>query len=501
MKKMSKNKNYLFPVLREHDSLHPFKKEYISPRQDLTFQVIENMSIDGGSFHQSLLNGSLLRETKFVKTDFSRCDFESVRIENCEFVDCNFKTVQFRATDIGKSNFIDCNFEGATIVDIRLTHSSFINCSFKSSFSRDCNYETVCMENCILTKSNTILNSYSHCSFVQITFGDCTFLLHIFNDCEFNACAINADSVGQIYGISRVQIETFNLVFLGELQRIEDSNSILDDIVAQYQARNWVLPLAFLSLNFGLTNTTHILSEVSKYLNIQIKKSWPIKRDEVLFLIRIIDVLIDKEKIPLHSLSTFMEELFAMNNHVTSKSNEEILDFLTRELFLFLQRMLLSLSPYLLATEPLKTDLRVKARITLKLKPNESVSSTLTKVGKLSGFPIKENSKTIECHSGSYVELIWTTINTLLGLQIALYCVEGILVRITRIRARMEVLSGKKLPSTYRLEALSTKDPLQPILMNAIKKIISNTKMLSTNESNTNKIFSESIDKIIIEEE
>ena len=244
----------------------------------------------------------------------------------------------------------------------------------------------------------------------------------------------------------------------------------------------------------------YLLEEVGKYLLKQAENRWPIEKDEVVFLVTVIGDLAYEGKISLKSLSNFVDILFVASDSDNTSSNQDILNYLTKETLSLINERLSSIGDHLVEGEPLDNDEKVKVTFRLKNRPALEISKYLNQVGRFSGLKIEEESATINAYDGSYIEIIWTTINTLIAFQLLLFCFEGTLVQITRIRARIKVMTGKRLPSTYKTEALSPKMPLQPELLRVIKKMIEGIGSSSLNPKNSG-VSSDEIEEIRVEDD
>jgi hypothetical protein len=452
-------------------ALDPTATNAFGPRSDLTYRTLDGLKVDDQSLRQSLLTGTVLRGAAFTKVDLSRCDLDGMRIESSTFIDCDFTNIDMRSTVVSRSQFKNCIFSSSYLVDSRFFETTLTACKFLNAVVTECSFTGCSLDSSVFTESSLTQNQFESTSFTDTPLADCTFLYSMMIACTFApGTRMNAESIGMTYGLSLADISTFHLVYLGQAENEPPAPAeLVSSLLEAYVQRHWNIGVCILRLNAGTTSTATALGDYLVALRGDSELDRPIKRDELMFFVAVLHDLAKKRELPLMSCLGVVDTLerIAAAQHAGADGDPKGpssngLRTASAGTFLLLQEMLSDLAEANPDFVALDGDRTVEATFTFRERPAASVAAFLNEVGAASALPLLHASTTLEVRAGSYIEIVKTTLGTLVGLQCALFLVKGCLVTLTETRARFEILTQKRLPRAYRRAALDPRQALNP---------------------------------------
>jgi uncharacterized protein YjbI with pentapeptide repeats len=447
-----------------------------SPNSDLTYKTLQDVRLENLSLRQSLLTGSILRGCSFREVDFSRCDLDGVRIEQCAFVDCNFEGADLRSSVFSGCELQRVQFEGVLMTDCSFTECSFMRCILNGVITR-CLFSASTIEYCSLEKSSTTLNKFSSVSFTETVLGDCTFLYNITLECCFERSVMNAESLGMTFGLTREDIKNLNLVFLGQAQTPPNDFDIIDLLLDSYTSRGWVLGLTIMRLNFGLTSIVYALREYFRSFFALAREGRIIKSEEIQFLSDIMSELRTRERLPFLNVIETIEEssnlLSALEgtDSVDPRTEESVVR-MSNALFLSMHQMLDDFNSIRVKVDEEFTDRPAELTLKFTQRPEIPVSQLISSIVTASGLPAMGETFTMETREGSFIEILCTTVYSVVGLQIFLFLLNGCLIQVTELKARIQVLSRRRLPSAYLKNASTPNHEMPRYLVKPLQSII-----------------------------
>lgn len=452
--------------------------EEIAPKSDFTYKIIIGEEIIGKDGTQSLMTGSIFRSCIIKNTIFSRCDFEAVRVEDCQIFDTDFCYADIRSSVFSRCTFINCNFNEAFISDNQFSGCVFRTCDFAGSSITDSIFCDGGLEACTLTKSINVLNNYSSFSFEKVALADCTFSLHIMTECEFKDVIFNADAIGTLYGINERAIKESGLMYLGDVQDISQRDDIISDIIETYKFRRWYFWLGVIKLNFGLSRPVLVLQEMIYALLDQVAAGILIKRDDVIFFERLMVSMHEKEVLPfysvLHAVGAINDimRLFSDKNEALNKVKPSLLVFLGRLDQLYF-RMLENVDAVSRAIYTYNKGTRILLKIKSDMRPEYMASEVINYVsGSICGRD-RPLADYVSSKEGSFVQIIESATEGVFYFLLFLYLLEGVLVQLTRIKGRTQVLLSHSLPPSYQAEIYASKVGKFPIDIGQLKDVVS----------------------------
>lgn len=449
------------------------------PHSDLTYRVIEDLTLEGTDLRQCLFTGAVFRRTAFRSVNFRRSDFDAARFESCSFIECDlsidmrstlFVRTEFLACAVGTAFITDCTFDGCLFDgihfdDCAISHNEFDKCSFHRTS---------------LTQSTFVHNVVRGSSFVATNMGDCTFLYAIMKGCEFSVCTMNLESVGMIYGLSSKDVQSFRYVHLGVEQVTPEPEEFVATLVQQYIDRRWRIGVAVMNLNFRLAAPLYIFHRYLAETRDTFTAGTPLNREEMLFVAKLMTELSTESRLPLgtcfdvsqwcDAAAVFAQESDSLD---VQRTTEVLRELSTRALTLSqdgLRRVEASDAGRLLVTG---VDNETLVKFAFIERPGVDVPELMTAIAGDTGLAIHDRSRHMRSHFGSWIEYIQTTALTLAAMRVFLYFINGLLYDVTETRARITTLTRTRLPKEFIDVALHPQAPISASLVAPLKAIAS----------------------------
>jgi hypothetical protein len=313
--------------------------------------------------------------------------------------------------------------------------------------------------------------------------GDCTLLYIILRHCTLRRVSINAESVGAIFGLTREQLSQADIIYLGEEEPIPPDVDVLTLISDEYRKRNWHIGQLVIDVNFGLRTTisafdTYLRRSYTRFAELGFAKG-----EELEFLDDLLQELALLEKLPLLTVLNLLEWCTALESAIKQNHpdlSEHVVDSL---------RTLASRSTLLTNTlldklngsfpeEEFGDDRSLCIKAVFDEKPTLSLTELLNSVSAISTLNVNHKSSLIRVEGGSYVEIVSTTLFTILAFRMFLFLVNGCLIQLTEMRARVGVLLRKNMPKSYRDMALSPVQQASPMMLSVLRGLTEYAKAL-----------------------
>lgn len=448
----------------------------LCPRSDLTFKVFDGLRIEGVNVHQSLLNGCLIRNCTFRKVRFSRCDLEQVQFQNCRFIGVNFCNVELTSTQIDQCNFDTCNFQSALISDCIWRKCDLENCSFQQAVIQNCQFDKCQLTDNCLRGASIQLNTFRQTGFEHMNLGDCTFLNQIMLGCNYKNIRINAESIGSVFGISEHDLLSFGLVYLGQtVTDVAGTNGLLDSLEKDYERRRWYFMSQMLRLNFKRIPRVVGLDACLTAILWPGSVGAPLKTGDITFFEMVISELFRMNELPTLIALTIPERIRVYRRQSASRTDERRDSLKLLQLASRLEGMFLDKLQQLSTTiEPLVgRDKAATVTLTFIEKPAVDVTNFIRTVGEASGLRICSDTRRLSEKTGSYILIIQTTLATLAGLQIALWLINGCVIQVIELKARLKVIALKRTPKAIRDRVLLADQNIPKWMAIAVQSIFS----------------------------
>jgi uncharacterized protein YjbI with pentapeptide repeats len=448
------------------------------PQSDLSNSIYEHIDLESKDLHQCLFSQSLLRDSTFRNVDFSNSDFDGARIENCTFQACDLNDCDIRASTLSDVRFIDCNLSSIYMSDNTFNHCTFARTSLRSSTIAGNSLLNCEFEQNDLSRSSVTRCRFETTRFVAMLLGNCTFLYIVMRNCLFFDCSLNVESVGMLYGITLENLKSFHFIYLGKHQEAPEPELVLQAISDEYETRGWHFGLTVIRLNF---NTTSALYALRAYFTVfwrQASGGMLPHRDELDFLGVVLHELESETRLPLLACVDLVElvwkvlQLWENESAIEKKHAFAALQRFSVESIMTTNRLIDQLNDQRLQLEHVKTDETIVAKVRFSDPPSFAISEFMTDVAYVSEIGVSRSTHAITQFTGSYIEIVETTLLSLVALQTALFLLNGCLIQLTELKHRVNVMKSDQPPPQYLTRVLSARQEIPPVVQAMLDHLI-----------------------------
>ena len=445
-------------------------------QREFTYKEYKNRHIENQQAIQSLFNGSTFINCDINYCDFSRCDFDGVKFSNT-----SIQHTIFNNTDMKSVYWYNCTFTKCGFTDSYIDNNYFSNCSFESCvFSKAAVLNNEFHGNCFIRSnlqgSMFTLNKFIETSFSQMKLGDCSFYKQIMYKCKYHNVAMNADSLGQIYGLTPNDIEKINYVFLGKgLGNLNKENyQILEDA---FEKKQWFFQRIFLEHNINRICDFTLIISIANYLYDSVKNNKVLNSDDVHFFYFVIEFLAEQQHLPLFALIYAYQKLYlTMSSMDTAKFQNKII----KELLINLQYTVHERIEYFASeTKCFDSDEYIEIEIHYENKNDYIINfaNLFNEYNQLMGIQSINPAKLLKTEKGSIIEYIGITLACIFSFQLVIYGINGILIQAIQLKSNIKLLKSKKPPKKI-LDLSKKGQQIQPDFIDLISKL--NTDVISS---------------------
>lgn len=473
-------------------------------RSDLGYRMFDNLSLRDLEVCQSIFPGSIFRSCEIAGCNFSRSDFEGTRFEKCTFSRCFFNNCDIRSTIFANCEINDCSFEGVYLCDNVFKNSSITSSNFDHAVMIGNQFNTTSLQKLTNRRATILHTEWISSNLISMMLGDCTCLYNYFENCQFLSFHMNADAIGLSFGISETQLKDIDLIFLGETQNSPNTSDVASLIINEFNIRGWHIHQIIATINFERVDLLHGWSALFAFFHNAIIDG-SIRLDDVRFALGLAQRLVKLGKIPLYSIILAHDALGDIELDEDDVSTApRALGKLKSGLFSIfhtMQQEFFACSAEIFGL-PMETPVILELVFLDKPKLSaEQYISTLLKCVSTDPIVIRR----LGSNFGSWHDIIQTTLISALALYSILFLVEGSLVKLLLIRARLSKLIAPRIPKKFVDMADNPQQPFSRDLMKVIfsifKAISNDTIPLQPRESGwTSKNLKEIRVKTLIDE-
>jgi hypothetical protein len=295
---------------------------------------------------------------------------------------------------------------------------------------------------------------------------------------------VSAESIGGIFGITREQLDRFQLSYLGEQEPIPEETDLVDAIYQQYRQRRWYIGQLVLNLNFDLVST---LAAFDEYLSLSYKRFEQlgfVKGEELDFVGNIVEELAALDRLPLLTVFNLLEWCSHLETTIKGgmgdapKSSSEPFRAFVSRIVLMSNRMIDRLDQATPQIGVEEGDRPLCLEVRFRQKPELSVPDLLNSINQPSALAITQQAKLIEARASSYVEIVLTTLFSVIALQTFIYLINGCVIQLTELKQRIRMLTRKTAPKSYVQLALSNTQHASPLILSALPGLLAHAKGL-----------------------
>jgi hypothetical protein len=310
-----------------------------------------------------------------------------------------------------------------------------------------------------------------------MSLGDCTFLYVIFRDCTLANVKINAESVGAILGLTKEQLLEAGMLYLGNEQPIPLEANLIDSLFDEYGKRKWWLGESVLKINFDLEP---VIAVFESYLSDSYERFVKLgfaKGDELEFLGDIIQELAFHNRLPFITVLNILEwcgdleATISQENANMASDAGSSLQTLASRTALLTNSLLEKFERSSIDAAFTEHDREICTKATFQERPELSFSELLNSIGEASMMKISRSSSLLGVEKGSYIEIVYTTLLTILAFQLFLFLVNGCIIQLTELKQRVKVLARKEGPKNYKKIAISPTQQVSPLILTTMQSL------------------------------
>lgn len=453
----------------------------LKPRSDLTYKTLDGLRVQKLDLHQSLFTGSLVRHSQWSGVKFRRSDLDGVRMEHCTFERCDFDICDIRSSHFVACHFVSCSLEDAFIDDCEFSQCRFSKCSFSGSSVARSRFLDSELNRCSMSPGTFLHNRLYRCTIADTALGDCTVLYVIFRDCKLTRIKLNAESAGAILGLTRQQVQDIDFIYLGKGQPTPKEVDIVGLLSEEYERRAWYVGSLVNQLNFETVSAiaafdSYLARTQARFLSMGFAKG-----DEIQFLGDILEELADRASLPLSSALAVLKWCGELEPQLSRTHSEQGPDAGLRTLIgrttLLVQGMLETLERGLPAGLP--ADGKIELKAVFEQAPDLPLHAVMSDLVGIPAFGRTDATLLLREESGSYVEVVMTTLFSLTALQVFLFLINGCVIQITELKYRLGVLRRQDAPKAYSELALAPVQQTSPVVLSMLQALTQYVKGLS----------------------
>src|SRR4051794_33530854 len=255
-------------------------------KADIGHRIFADIELSELVARQSIFPGVIFRGCEITRCDFSRSDFEGVRFEKCKITESSFENCDIRSTLFADCDIENCNFNGVYFSDNIVKGGRLRFTSFDQATMTENQFNSVRISGISNARSTMLHNDFLHSELDDTKLGDCTVLYSYFQDCSFTRFGINADSLGLSFGLTLKDLQTADLIFLGRDEQKPIDSELVDQLIAEFEARQWGLHSIIVRLNFRRIDPLTGWSLLFRYLKNSILTGGT-RLDDVSFILHV----------------------------------------------------------------------------------------------------------------------------------------------------------------------------------------------------------------------
>ncbi|MBS1207621.1 MAG: putative pentapeptide repeat protein [Proteobacteria bacterium] len=470
------------------------------PGADLTYRLFTDVQASSADLKRAILYGTLFQGCMFAKVRFDNCDIEGAQFTQCTFVECTFIDADLRSCTFVACDFENCSFEQALLLDITVQSGSFSGTIFDRASIHESTFERSTLSECSIKNVSALHNTFDRTNFEDIRIADCTFLYALMLGCRFDRVELNTEAVGTIYGISREDLASMTLVFLGETQRNPDED-LIEVLKTSYLARKWYFLKAMLEVCYGPEHRLLALNRALDTLCEVATLGIGVKRDEFRFLMRVAEELSRQGMLPIDFLVHAAEQTGLLLNKPDLMSNVvATVQELHNRVYLLLQQSIDLYSEEvdrLLLTDD--EDAAMRLTLTYRERPTIDSAEVIRLAGQLMSTR-HPDATLVSARPGSWIEVVRTSAVGVLALYAIIVATNGILAQLIRTRALANALvlpiPKRTMQTLVRSSVLRHSEPVQSRLTHTALNALSDLTKRSISTDNVYGLIAGGLEKL-----
>lgn len=419
----------------------------LTSNSDIGHRIFESVHFFRSVAQQSIFPGSIFRNCKIEQCDFARSDFEGVRFEKCEIVATDFEDCDIRSTLFAECRIEDSGFKGAYFADNVVRGGVVQICTFDTATMTGNHFLNVKIESISNVGATMLHNDFISSSLQDIKLANCTALYSYFEECSFERFGINADSLGLTFGLGLRDLEQAALTFLGREEPGPLNADIVDQLIAEFEARRWMLHSAFARLNFGRVPPYAGWAMLFGRLCASIENSG-VRLDDVDFVLHVAGRLSSIDQLPFFPIVQAHDLIIDISIDENATIETRALRQLRNGLVALLGEMQDKFVNRAGEIREVSGTTPAMIEFIFQARPDESFENYLRYIDAYTSTK-PTGLSLLGGHAGSWHEIVQSVVSTALAIYALLYLIEGGLARLLMIRARFKQLVSREIPKRF----------------------------------------------------
>jgi uncharacterized protein YjbI with pentapeptide repeats len=444
----------------------------ITSNSDIGHRIFAGAILDGLVARQSIFPGAVFRNCEIINCDFSRSDFEGVRFEKCKLDGSSFENCDIRSSLLADCEVRNCKFEGAYFSDNIIRNGILENIVFDHATMIGNEFVYVCITNMTNERSTILHNDFICSELSDVKLGNCTALYSYFQACQFSRFSINADALGLSFGLKSADLENAGLIFLGRDEGKPVTAGLADELIKEFQSRGWALHSIIAKLNFGRIEPLSGWLALFEFLKNSITDGRA-RLDDISFVLHVADRVAQEQQLPFYAVVWAHDSIADVVLAERDPSNEaRALPRLRSGLIALIGSMQERFLEGAASFWDIPIDTPATVELLFTERPGGHPGAYIEYlVQQVTGAPVP--LRQLGGHPGSWHEVMQTTVVTALALYTTLFLIEGSLIRLLLIRARLDQLVAPKLPKKFIDQANEPHQILPRNLLQILRSLFS----------------------------
>ncbi len=434
-------------------------------------QEYREKKFNSTTFERSDIDNCELTALEFQNCRFDRSSLTCIRAQHCIFKTCQFRNVDFLSCNLTDCIFHDCDFSLANIEDNVFHSCRFTQSNFTGAMLRENEFLNTEFENISLRGSATCLNTFRKSVIQNSEFGNCTVDYNILEDCSFQNTFLNIETLGTFFGLDLRTLSACQFLSLGEQSLEPDLEALFVRIRRLFETEGRYIEVFIIDLNHSLNHLYSKTETLCTRIQEKILAGRYIPSDQLKFLFNVFKELYRRKQLGLLPLGRLMDGIKNILALLPpeDRSYEKFVLFYNNLNLLYNSITVNFIEDsdwsYYMEDRP------IIIRFKFQKCPSLPIDKLLREchIHVFGNEPEKAPIVLLE-QTGSYIVYVEAAIYSLLAFRICAYLLVGGVKDLVKLRANLSLLTSKKLPRKYYLEA--TKLETESVLPSLISTLM-----------------------------
>ena len=302
-----------------------------------------------------------------------------------------------------------------------------------------------------------------------MSLGNCSFYKQIMYKCQYSDIEMNADSLGQIYGLTQKDVENLHYVFLGKhLGKLDKNN--YQNLIESFEKKQWTFQKKFLEHNINSISTFDLIINIANHFCNCVNNSLILNSDDLKFFYIVIDFLFEHQQLPLlaiiYTYQQLLNSLSVLNsNDFNYKCAKELLIKIQYKIHEMIEHFYSEVK-YFNSNEHIEICIRYECENNCII----NFAELINEFNKIIGIKNNNPATLLKTENGSIIEFVGCTLLGIFSFQFALYGLNGILVQALQLKSNIKLLKSKNPPKNI-LDLSKKGQQIQPFFIDVINNL------------------------------